>query len=119
MDPRIVRKLSPVPALTIMLALIVTGCGGQATTAPATEAATGGQWCSGVRIVFFPGGPEGGVFAVNVYNGAKQAQADLGPTVHYVWSDWNVSEDDPAVPGIGRNPAGRDCRHGASRRRSL
>jgi simple sugar transport system substrate-binding protein len=42
-----------------------------------------------VRIVFFPGGPEGGVFAVNVYNGAVQAQKDLGPQVDYVWSDWD------------------------------
>lgn len=46
-------------------------------------------WCSNVRIVFFPGGPEGGVFAVNVYNGARQAEADLGPKVDYVWSDWD------------------------------
>ncbi|MGA2820619.1 MAG: substrate-binding domain-containing protein [Anaerolineales bacterium] len=42
-----------------------------------------------MNIVFFPGGPAGGVFAVNVYNGAVQAQADLGPSVQYVWSDWD------------------------------
>jgi len=47
------------------------------------------KWASGVRIVFFPGGPQGGVFAVNVYNGAKQAEADLGVHVDYVWSDWD------------------------------
>ncbi len=47
------------------------------------------KWCSGVNIVFFPGGPAGGVFAVNVYNGAVQAAADLGPNVEYVWSDWD------------------------------
>jgi simple sugar transport system substrate-binding protein len=46
-------------------------------------------WASNVRIVFFPGGPQGGVFAVNVYNGAKQAQSDLGCKVDYVWSDWD------------------------------
>jgi simple sugar transport system substrate-binding protein len=50
----------------------------------------GDKWCSGVHIVFVPGGPAGGVFAVNVYNGAVQAAADLGPNVDYVWSDWNV-----------------------------
>lgn len=66
-----------------------------AACAPAEQAATeapaaGEGWCSGVRIVFFPGGPEGGVFAVNVYNGAVQAAADLGADVEYVWSDWNV-----------------------------
>ena len=66
----------------------------QPTTAPAQPtsappAASAGQWCSGVHIVFFPGGPQGGVFAVNVYNGAVQAQNTLGPTVDYVWSNWD------------------------------
>jgi len=56
------------------------------TAAPVEEAA---KWCSDLNIVFFPGGPEGGVFAVNVYNGAVQAENDLGPTVQYVWSDWD------------------------------
>lgn len=46
-------------------------------------------WCSGVNIVFFPGGPAGGPFASVVYNGAVQAAADLGPNVQYVWSDWD------------------------------
>jgi simple sugar transport system substrate-binding protein len=57
----------------------------EATPTPAE----GAKWCSGVRIVFFPGGPAGGVFAVNVYNGARQAEMDLGPKVDYVWSDWD------------------------------
>jgi simple sugar transport system substrate-binding protein len=70
--------------------MLLAACG--ATEEPAEEgaAATGDQWCKDVKIVFFPGGPEGGVFAVNVYNGAVQAQKDLGPQVSYVWSDWNV-----------------------------
>jgi simple sugar transport system substrate-binding protein len=42
-----------------------------------------------MHIVFFPGGPAGGVFANNVYNGAKAAEADLGPRVDYVFSDWD------------------------------
>lgn len=46
------------------------------------------KWCSGVNIVFFPGGTPGGAFETVVYNGALQAAADLGPTVQYVWSDW-------------------------------
>jgi simple sugar transport system substrate-binding protein len=58
-----------------------------ASAAPLEQA--GGQWCGNVHIVFFPGGPAGGVFANNVYNGAKQAQADLGPKVDYVFSDWD------------------------------
>lgn len=55
----------------------------------AEPAAQSSGWCSNVHIVFFPGGPAGGVFANNVYNGAKQAQADLGPRVDYVFSDWD------------------------------
>jgi len=47
------------------------------------------QWAKGVHIVFFPGGPAGGVFAVNVYNGAVQAAADLGVKVDYEWSNWD------------------------------
>jgi simple sugar transport system substrate-binding protein len=47
------------------------------------------KWCSGVKIVFFPGGPTGGTFAVNVYNGAVQAAADLGADVSYEWSNWD------------------------------
>jgi simple sugar transport system substrate-binding protein len=80
--------------LSVTLALVfvasVVGCGGTPTAAPATAApATAAKWCSNVHIVFFPGGPAGGVFAVNVYNGALQAQADLGPKVDYVWSNWD------------------------------
>jgi simple sugar transport system substrate-binding protein len=56
-------------------------------TAPADQATD--KWCSNVNIVFFPGGPQGGVFAVNVYNGAVQAQNDLGAKVQYVWSNWD------------------------------
>ena len=46
-------------------------------------------WASGVHIVFFPGGSPGGPFETVVYNGAKQAQQDLGCKVDYVWSNWD------------------------------
>lgn len=60
---------------------------------PAEPAADGaGKWCKDVNIVFFPGGPAGGVFANNVYNGAKQAEADLGPKVTYMFSDWDTQK---------------------------
>jgi simple sugar transport system substrate-binding protein len=72
----------------IVLSVLLAACGG--TKEPAETTAAGGQWCKDVKIVFFPGGPEGGVFAVNVYNGAVQAAEDLGAQVSYVWSDWNV-----------------------------
>ncbi len=47
------------------------------------------KWCSGVKIAAFPGGPQGGVFANNVYNGFRQAALDLGPTVTYYFSNWD------------------------------
>ena len=47
-----------------------------------------GKHFEGIRIVFFPGGSEGGPFASVVYRGAKAAEEDLGPTVDYVWSSW-------------------------------
>jgi simple sugar transport system substrate-binding protein len=75
------KKLSWLICSLVVLLVLVTACG--------PKAAPSGKWCSGVKIVFFPGGPEGGVFAVNVYNGAKQAEADLGPSVQYVWSAWD------------------------------
>jgi simple sugar transport system substrate-binding protein len=95
------KRVSNGIALIAILALSLAACaqptpsaqsGAPASTAaPAAAAAapSGASWCSNVHIVFFPGGPEGGVFAVNVYNGAVQAAADLGPKVDYVWSDWD------------------------------
>jgi simple sugar transport system substrate-binding protein len=67
-----------------------------AATAPsATEGAApaaGTNWCSGTKIVFFPGGPSGGPFATVVYNGAVQAAKDTGADVQYVWSDWDPAK---------------------------
>jgi simple sugar transport system substrate-binding protein len=51
-----------------------------------------GQWCKGVKIAAFPGGPQGGVFANNVYNGFRQAAKDLGPTMKYYFSDWDPAK---------------------------
>src|SRR6516165_11521773 len=61
--------------------------GGAATSAYATDPAA--KWCQGVKIAAFPGGPQGGVFANNVYNGFRQAELDLGPTVTYYFSNWD------------------------------
>ena len=75
----------------ILVVLMVAACG-QAAPAEepaAAEVPSGGQWCSGTDIVFFPGGSPGGPFATVVYNGAVAAAADLGANVEYVWSDWN------------------------------
>ena len=81
--------------LLILVTLVATLTSCVPAAAPAAQpaaqpaAADAANWCSNLRIVFFPGGPQGGVFANNVYNGAKQAQADLGPKVDYVFSDWD------------------------------
>ncbi len=69
-------------------ALVVsTVCLGMATAAHATDPTA--KWCDGVRIAAFPGGPQGGVFANNVYNGFRQAELDLGPKVTYYFSNWD------------------------------
>jgi simple sugar transport system substrate-binding protein len=57
----------------------------EAGPAPAQE----GGWCSGTKIVFFPGGSPGGPFATVVYNGAVAAAEDLGADMETVWSEWN------------------------------
>ena len=97
MQTRILRIVS----VLVVLTMVVAGCtpvaaptaapAAPAAQAPAPAAAPAAStgWCSNVKIVFFPGGPEGGVFAVNVYNGAVQAAKDLGANVSYVWSGWD------------------------------
>ena len=75
-------------AAVLSALLLVTLLAGFAVT-PAFATEPTDKWCKDVRIVFFPGGPAGGVFANNVFNGAKQAQLDLGATVDYVFSDWD------------------------------
>ena len=63
-----------------------------AAAAPAQATDPVAKWCTGVKIAAFPGGPQGGVFANNVYNGFKQAELDLGPTVTYYFSDWDPNK---------------------------
>ncbi|MBU6147577.1 MAG: substrate-binding domain-containing protein [Actinomycetales bacterium] len=72
-----------------------TAAPAEETAAPAEETAApaeGEKWCSGVKIAAFPGGPQGGVFANNVYNGFVQAQKDLGADVTYYFSDWDAAK---------------------------
>lgn len=57
--------------------------------APAT-AQDEGKWCAGKTIRFFVGGAEGDAFGSIVLRGAQAAEADLGPTVEYVFSGWDV-----------------------------
>lgn len=76
----------------VVVSVLVTACAPAAAPAPAEEAAPAaatGKTCEGVKLVFFPGGPPGCPFGTVVYNGAKAAEADLGATVEYVFSDWD------------------------------
>ncbi len=75
-----VRKILGVAAA---LAFVVGGVSAAHATDPVAK------WCSGVKIAAFPGGPQGGVFANNVYNGYRQAELDLGPSVTYYFSNWD------------------------------
>jgi len=88
-------------SVILVIATVLSACAAPAAPAPAAPAAqapaaapaaAGSNWCSNVKIVFFPVGPEGGVFAVNVYNGAVQAAKDTGAQVSYVWSDWDTQK---------------------------
>jgi simple sugar transport system substrate-binding protein len=55
----------------------------------AQNPATPPLWCSAKHIRFFVGGAEGDAFGSIVLRGAQAAQADLGPTVDYVFSGWD------------------------------
>src|SRR5512147_1248344 len=75
---------------------VATEAATEAATEPSTTEgpapAQQGGWCSGTKIVFFPGGSPGGGFETVVYNGALQAAADTGADVQYVWSDWDPAK---------------------------
>jgi len=106
------RKLYVLVTLILTLGMLLSACANQPV--PTTEAATkeaapevatseptkteggapaaGTNWCSGTKIVFFPGGSAGGGFETVVYNGAVAAAADTGANVEYVWSDWDPAK---------------------------
>jgi simple sugar transport system substrate-binding protein len=65
------------------------------------------KWCSDVTIRFFAGGAEGDAFASIVYNGAKQAEQDLGAKVDYIFSGWSSEKMTQQLrEAIGAKPAG-------------
>jgi simple sugar transport system substrate-binding protein len=80
-----------------------TAAPAEETAAPATEAAAeteaateeapaAGKHFEGINIWFFTGGPPGCPFGSIVYNGAKDAEKDLGCKVNYLFSDWNTEK---------------------------
>jgi simple sugar transport system substrate-binding protein len=102
------KKLSIVVTMIMVFSLLLSACAQKETAtteAPTAEAqvseptaaegaapAAGTNWCSGTKIVFFPGGSAGGGFEQVVYNGALAAAADTGADVEYVWSDWDPAK---------------------------
>jgi simple sugar transport system substrate-binding protein len=84
-------------AILVTVAIVaLSACSSSATQSPSAAASGGtaanGQFCSGVNLVFFPGGTPGGGFETVVYNGAKAAEAAFGPNVTYQWSDWDPNK---------------------------
>lgn len=68
--------------LVVLLSLVVA--------LPALAQEDSGKWCAGKTIRFFTGGAEGDAFGSIVQRGALAAEADLGATVEYVFSGWDV-----------------------------
>jgi simple sugar transport system substrate-binding protein len=84
------------PALVAGVLLVISACSSSTSSPPAAASGAGAsgapavaQFCTGMKITFFPGGTPGGGFETVVYNGAKAAQAAFGPNVTYQWSDWD------------------------------
>lgn len=84
-------RLKKIAILIVATSMVLAACQSAAPAATQPPDATTAQagWCSGTKIVFFPGGAPGGSFETVVYNGALAAAADTGADVEYVWSDWN------------------------------
>ena len=78
----------PLPVFLVMVFAMVWAVAVPLIGASAQDEGT----CSGVDIVFFPGGTPGGPFESVVYNGALAAAEELGANVEYVWSDWDPQQ---------------------------
>jgi simple sugar transport system substrate-binding protein len=80
--------------VVISMLVVLSACNTAASPSASAGAggAASGQFCSGVNLVFFPGGTAGGGFETVVYNGAKAAEAAFGPKVTYQWSDWDPNK---------------------------
>ena len=76
-------------ASALLLAASALTLAAVTTTASAADALRD-KWCSGAHLRFFVGGAEGDAFGTIVYNGAKQAEHDLGANVEYLFSGWKA-----------------------------
>jgi simple sugar transport system substrate-binding protein len=88
--PVTAAPVAPVTAAPVAPATVAATAAPVATQGAAPAA--GANWCSGTKIVLFPGGTAGGSFEQVVYNGAVQAAKDTGADVQYVWSDWDPAK---------------------------
>jgi len=84
------RPVAKALAAALLAAVSVAALAVSATSANADTVRD--KWCKGVHLRFFVGGAEGDAFGTIVYNGAKQAERDLGPTVDYVFSGWSMEK---------------------------
>ena len=82
MKSALISGLRGTVATAVALAALASSCGA------ADAAALRDKWCGKVHLRFFVGGAEGDAFGTIVYNGARQAAADLGAQVDYVFSGW-------------------------------
>ena len=74
--------------IRILLGAAALGAAMATLVGSADAAALRDKWCSKVHLRFFVGGAEGDAFGTIVYNGARQAAADTGAQVDYVFSGW-------------------------------
>lgn len=96
------RKFVNSIAATAVAALAMTA----AATAAHAETLRD-KWCGDVTIRFFAGGAEGDAFASIVYNGAKQAEKDLGAKVDYIFSGWSSEKMTQQLrEAVGAKPNG-------------
>lgn len=75
--------------LKLLTVAVLATVAATAIASAATAETLRDKWCSDVTIRFFAGGAEGDAFASIVYNGAKQAEKDLGAKIDYVFSGWS------------------------------
>jgi len=83
------KKLYVLFSLVMVFVLVLAGYTPALAGTPEKPQPATAKICDGVKIVFFPGGDAGTPFAQRVYNGAKQAESDLGAKVDYVFSGWD------------------------------
>jgi simple sugar transport system substrate-binding protein len=98
MSRRFVKSIAVAALATVAISAVVTAANAEALR---------DKWCGDVTIRFFAGGAEGDAFASIVYNGAKQAEHDLGAKVDYIFSGWSSEKMTQQLrEAVGAKPNG-------------